>query len=68
MLFDGQKTAVAEACNSVGSCTDSNASNLVATGKHTPADITDITDGATGAPGATMGSAPPSARWSRAPP
>ena len=34
VLIDGQKTVVAEACNAVGTCTGSNPSTLVATGKY----------------------------------
>jgi type IV pilus assembly protein PilA len=34
VLIDGQKTVVAEACNALGTCTASNPSSLVATGKY----------------------------------
>jgi len=34
VLLDGQKTLVAEACNTAGDCTGSNPTTLVATGKY----------------------------------
>ncbi len=55
VLIDGQKTVVAEACNAVGSCTDSYASSLIATGKYSSVGVA---NGNTGMLTATMGAAP----------
>ena len=45
-LIDGQRTIVAEACNAVGSCSNSYASSLPAAGKYSSVAVADPTTGA----------------------
>jgi type IV pilus assembly protein PilA len=55
VLLDGQKTLVAEACNDLGTCTASNPTTLVGTGKYSAVAVANANGVLTG----TMGAAAP---------